>query len=174
MAGNLIGTNGAGTASLGNGDDGVLIEAVPRTTRSAAPPSRPATYSGNASSAWRSRVGATANVVAGNFIGTDKNGSMAIGNATGVEIDTSATGNTIGGVTSTPGTGPGNVISGNTGKGVVIDGTGVPAETPLYLKADGNTEQLRHRPATVPSATPHCRGRRDLWHGRHRRGLSVQ
>ena len=70
-------------------------------------------------------TGATANLVAGNFIGTDKNGSMAIGNATGVEIDSSATGNTIGGVTSTPGTGPGNVISGNTGNGVVIDGTGL-------------------------------------------------
>ena len=59
--------------------------------------------------------------------------------ATGVEIDSSATGNTIGGVTSTPGTGPGNVISGNAGNGVVIDGTGLPADTPLYLKADGNT-----------------------------------
>ena len=83
--------------------------------------------------------GTTGNLVAGNFIGTDWTGTVAIGNGTGVEVDSSATGNTIGGVTSTPGTGAGNLISGNADNGVVIDGTGQPAETRLYLKADGNT-----------------------------------
>ena len=125
--------------------------------------------------AWRSRYGANGNLVAGNFIGTDKTGTMAIGNATGVEIDTSASGNTIGGVTSTPGTGLGNVISGNTDNGVVIDGTGLPAETLLYLKADGNTNNSGINPNGSLRRQCHAaRGRRDLWHGRHRRGLSVQ
>ncbi len=89
------------------------------------------------------------NVVAGDFIGTDRTGTVAIGNGTGVEIDTSASGNTIGGVTSTPGTGLGNVISGNTDNGVVIDGTGLPAETHLYLKADGNPNNSGNNPNGV-------------------------
>ncbi len=49
---------------------------------------------------------------------------MAIANATGVALDTGASGNTIGGLTATPGTGAGNVISGNTGNGVEIIGSG--------------------------------------------------
>ena len=80
---------------------------------------------------WRSLVQGTGNLVAGDYIGTDWTGTLAIGNGTGVEIDTSATGNTMGGVTSTPGTGLGNVISGNFDNGVVIDGTGLPADTYL-------------------------------------------
>ena len=42
----------------------------------------------------------------------------------GVQIDGGATGNTIGGITTTPGTGAGNVISGNSDDGVDISGSG--------------------------------------------------
>ena len=69
--------------------------------------------------------GTTGNIVAGNYIGTDITGTVAIANGSdGVEIDTSASGNTIGGTTGTPGTGAGNVISGNTVDGVAIDVSG--------------------------------------------------
>ena len=63
---------------------------------------------------------ATANLVAGNFIGTDITGTLAIANGEGVVIADGASNNTIGGLTTTPGTGAGNVISGNTDDGVLF------------------------------------------------------
>ena len=63
---------------------------------------------------------ATANLVAGNYIGTDIAGKMAVANLQGVLIADGASNNTIGGLTTTPGTGAGNVISGNTDSGVVM------------------------------------------------------
>ena len=51
-------------------------------------------------------------------------GTAAIANNIGVEIDGGASGNTIGGLTATPGTGAGNVISVNAGNGIGIGGTG--------------------------------------------------
>ena len=69
--------------------------------------------------------GVANNLVAGNAIGTDSSGASAIANgwaaggASGIDLQFSgATGNTIGGLTSTPGTGPGNVISGNAHNGI--------------------------------------------------------
>ena len=60
------------------------------------------------------------NVVAGNDIGTNADGTLAIGNLYGVVIDNNASGNTIGGLATTPGAGVGNVISGNNGHGIQI------------------------------------------------------
>ena len=62
---------------------------------------------------------ATGNLVAGNFIGTDVTGTVALGNgADGVVIDTSASGNTIGGTTAAAR----NIISANADAGVEIHG----------------------------------------------------
>src|SRR5439155_778598 len=65
--------------------------------------------------------GSTGNLVAGNYIGTDATGSIALGNvADGVRLGSAGTGNVIG----TDGTnGAGNVISRNAGSGVDIIGT---------------------------------------------------
>ena len=46
-----------------------------------------------------SNAAASDNLVAGNLIGTDITGTVPIANATGVEIDTATSGNTIGGMT---------------------------------------------------------------------------
>ena len=60
-----------------------------------------------------------------NYIGTNATGTAALGNGTnGVEIDSPATGNTIGGLTTTPGTGAGNVISGNAVENIDLVGGG--------------------------------------------------
>ena len=60
------------------------------------------------------------NVVKGNFIGLNPAGDTRLANSVGVRIDADAQGNTIGGST----TGERNVISGNSGGGVQIDGVG--------------------------------------------------
>ena len=69
--------------------------------------------------------GANDNLVEGNYVGTDETGTVGLGNnsvdvefAGGVSLDIGASGNTIGGLTATPGTGAGNLISGNTYAGV--------------------------------------------------------
>ncbi len=63
-------------------------------------------------------LGSDDNVVAGNRIGTDVTGTVALGNhVDGVEID-SSTGNTIGGTTAAAG----NLIAFNDGPGVDVEG----------------------------------------------------
>ncbi len=67
--------------------------------------------------------GLGSNVVAGNLIGTDITGIVALGNSgEGVWIDDTSS-NTIGGTA----TGAGNLISANSGAGVLISGTGATA-----------------------------------------------
>jgi hypothetical protein len=66
-------------------------------------------------------VSAKNNVVQGNFIGTDHTGTLARGNAIGVQVAHGAHNNIIG-IGGTGG-GAGNVIAHNTGAGVVIGGS---------------------------------------------------
>ena len=62
-------------------------------------------------------AGSNGNLVQGNFIGTNQNGTAAIPNFVGMEIRAGAQSNTIGGTSA----GARNVISGNTRDGIVID-----------------------------------------------------
>ncbi len=135
VAGNLVGTNAAGTAALRNTSNGVELTAGAQNNTI-----------GGAVVAARNVITATAgsfggnvslngsntrnNVVAGNYIGTDITGTVALNNAgDGVIVKTNASSNTIGGLTAVPGTPPGNLISGHTGgssnsSGVQINGSG--------------------------------------------------
>ncbi|MFO0940978.1 MAG: LamG domain-containing protein [Pirellulales bacterium] len=76
----------------------------------------------------------SSNLVLGNFIGTNSTGSSAIGNQTGVVINSGAHDNTIGGTTA----GARNVVSGNAGDGIVVGGSGTDNNTILgnYVGAD--------------------------------------
>ena len=130
VAGNLIGTDVTGTVALGNGSSGVLIDTgasanlIGGTTASARN-----IISANADSGVQI-YDANDNLVEGNYIGTDKTGTVALGNNQGsgtngfefggVTIDYGSSGNTVGGLTATPGSGAGNVISGNTFAGVLL------------------------------------------------------
>ena len=124
VAGNYIGTDVHGVRAVANGTAGILI-------RNGATQNRIGTnadgladvhernvISGNATHGVEiSQTGTDQNVVSGNYIGTDASGTLALGNAyIGIKIGGSY--NTIGG----PGSGAGNLISGNGDSGIFING----------------------------------------------------
>jgi hypothetical protein len=91
------------------------------------------------------------NVVQGNYIGVDVNGTGALANRTGVRINGGASLNQIGGQigttglakTLTPGTGAANVISGNKGAAIQITGgdrTLIQGNL-IGVQVDGKTKQ---------------------------------
>ncbi len=146
VQGNLIGTNLAGTAAVPNGI-GVLINNESTNNTVGGTTGTPNNViSGNTTYGVEvSGAGTSGNVVEGDYIGTDITGTVAIANFTGVELDTGASGNTIGGLTATPGTGAGNVISGNSGYGVDVSGSGTASniiEGDLIGTNAGGTESL--------------------------------
>ena len=125
VQGNFIGTDAAGTAGLGNGESGIYIGSVGNTIGGPSSAARNV-ISGNAAYGVNiAGVGATGNVVAGDFIGTNPAGSAALANYTGVEIEGGAGDNLIG----TNGDGVNDaaerdVISGNLFAGVCMTGSG--------------------------------------------------
>ncbi|MCI0460030.1 MAG: hypothetical protein L0Z62_24015, partial [Gemmataceae bacterium] len=122
VIGNYIGTNAAGTAALGNAA-GVLINGAPNNWIGGMPSGDRNIISGNrASGVVLMGDGATGNRVQNNLIGTQANGSSALGNSShGVWLTSSARNNTIGGLAD----GAGNTIAFNGGDGVYVEsGTG--------------------------------------------------
>jgi CSLREA domain-containing protein len=120
VQGNYIGTNAAGTAALGNYYDGVVIAfGAQNNTIGGTTAGARNIISGNGDDGVETiDLGTSGNLVQGNFIGTDFNGTADLGNGgDGVIIDFCATNNTIGGTAS----GAGNLIFGNDGDGVDLD-----------------------------------------------------
>jgi hypothetical protein len=124
VQGNLIGTDVSGTNVLANGRSGVSIffgaqtNIVGGTVLGARN-----VISGNGGDGvlignQNGSSNTTGNnIVQGNFIGTDANGTLALGNSgNGINIFNSAASNTIGGTTA----GAGNVIWNNRGNGILI------------------------------------------------------
>ncbi|HEX7174437.1 MAG TPA: C25 family cysteine peptidase [Pyrinomonadaceae bacterium] len=134
VIGNYIGTGVGGTETgLGNGGDGVRVaESADNNiiggdddddgTADAVVGARNVIGNNAGDGVEINGSGATGNVVAGNYIGIDKDGVGDIGNTANGVLVSAATGNTIGGSTATPGTSAGNVISGNNGDGVELSG----------------------------------------------------
>jgi len=103
--------------------------------------------------------------IIGNYIGTNASGSGGLGNTLyGIRVDTTGTGNEVGGT----GAGEGNVISGNNSGGILIDsavqtriegnliGTGPDGESILSNTGDG-VVLFRSNSATVGGATGEAR-----------------
>ncbi len=123
--GNIVGLNADGSAALGN-VTGILVSAANNLIGDTGLGTRNV-VSGNTSYGFRLMGGANANFITGNYIGTNLAGKVAFGNGIGVQIEDGASGNTIGGIAA----GGGNLISGNTGSGVIISGSGTSNNTIL-------------------------------------------
>ncbi|HEY0725101.1 MAG TPA: hypothetical protein VGD41_14110, partial [Pyrinomonadaceae bacterium] len=120
VQGNLIGTDVTGTMALGNTDRGVNVNASNCTIGGTTVNARNVI---SANARGIDIFGGTNNTIQGNFIGTDVTGTIALGNPNvGLDLNTGVSGTQIGGLTATPGTPPGNLISGNNGNSGVILG----------------------------------------------------
>jgi titin len=122
VQGNRIGTDVSGTQALANQNGVALFSGAIGNTIGGTLPGARNVLSGNRGYGLDLIGSGTAgNGVRGNFIGTDAAGTAALPNGDrGVIIQNGAADNTVGGAAG----GAGNLISGNTGRGVDIFGGG--------------------------------------------------
>jgi parallel beta-helix repeat protein len=121
VQGNFIGTNGAGTAPIPNGGDGVSLGVQSRVDIGGSAPGAGNVISGQAGDGLR-LSDAVLSVIDGNFIGTDVTGTGPLPNAgAGVRLARGSSGNVIGGGV----TAAGNTIAFN-GDGGIIDAANPP------------------------------------------------
>jgi PKD domain/FG-GAP repeat len=135
VASNLIGTESTGDVALGNvfdpavddGGAGVDVPYSPDTT--VGEPGGRNVISGNGLGTVNGMnvnfYNSTGSVVQSNYIGTDITGTVALSTETYYGIGIQFSSGTIGGLTATPGSGLGNVISGNA-IGIWYSGDTVP------------------------------------------------
>ncbi len=124
VSGNYVGTDTTGSQAIGNGSPGddITIQSSDNTIGGTTPATRNIIASSASAGIYMLDSGATDNLIEGNFIGTDKTGTIALPNVFGINIASTSGGNTIGGATSVPGTGAGNLISFNGGGGIALGG----------------------------------------------------
>ncbi len=116
VLGNAIGVNTYDSAVLGNSGNGIEV-AGNSNTIGASYAVAPNEISGNTSDGVLLDSSSSGNVVLGNYIGTNHAGLIAMANKVGIEDAGSS--NTLGGSVL----GARNVISGNSGDGVLLDST---------------------------------------------------
>jgi titin len=119
IQGNYIGTTAAGTAGLGNSNNGVILYNAPGNLVGGTSAGARNLISGNSGSGvYLFGTACQANRVQGNYIGTQLSGSLALRNTADGVTTYGAIGNFIGGTN----TGAGNLISGNGMAGVSFIG----------------------------------------------------
>ena len=124
VQGNLIGTNAAGDAGLGNAN-GVRVESGTGNRIGGIASNAPNVISGNTNYGVETVGPATATTVSGNRIGTNPAGTASRPNGTGVRVDGGSTQNVIGGTN----TAERNLISGNQNYGVRLIDPGTSQNT---------------------------------------------
>lgn len=120
VQGNYSGTDVNGTADFGNTGTGVLVEGSFGNTIGGTSAAVRNIIAGNGGDGIFISPESAGNQVQGNFIGTQVNGTSALGNGgDGVQLDDSS--NIVGGAAA----GTGNTIAFNTGNGILVSfGTG--------------------------------------------------
>lgn len=148
VAGNLVGLSVAGDAALPNGHSGLWVtfasaqNLIGTNDDGVNDHAERNIISGNLLEGVAIQQ-APSNRVAGNYIGTDQNGTAAIGNANGVWVLASAS--TVIGTDgrSRSGSAAGNVIAGNRTNGILLHGAGTSGSqiggNLIGLEADGIT-----------------------------------
>jgi titin len=120
VVGNYIGLNSTGTGTVRN-DYGVVITAGAQSNVIGEPGAGNVISASSFDGVVLSGASTSGNTIAANYIGTDAGGSVDLGNLqSGVHIHSGANANTIGGTSGSSG----NLISGNNGEGVLIEGAG--------------------------------------------------
>jgi CSLREA domain-containing protein len=129
IQGNLIGTNAAGTAALGNTDSGIEIRNSPVTTVGGTDPGAGNVISGNGLfGIFVSDVLTVGTTIQGNRIGTNAAGTAALANVLGgVNQRNGASDSTIGGLLPAAR----NLISGNGAFGIQLQDDGVDSNQVL-------------------------------------------
>ncbi|MCR5424899.1 MAG: right-handed parallel beta-helix repeat-containing protein [Bacteroidales bacterium] len=121
VSANLIGTDRTGAYAVPNADGMSMEGAVQYCTIGGLTAAERNIISGNLDYGLPLfGVGATGNVIVGNYIGTDITGSYAIGNTYGVLCDDGSFSNRVGGPTAAER----NIISGNVGYGIFLYNNG--------------------------------------------------
>jgi parallel beta-helix repeat protein len=122
VQGNFIGTGADGSAAVANQGDGINLADAPNNTLGGTTAAAANTLSGNRGNGITiAGAAAVNNLVQGNRIGTDPGGFLAVPNQ-GAGVFINASSNSVGGLSTTPGTAPGNAIRGNQNAGVILDG----------------------------------------------------
>ena len=136
VRGNLIGTNAAGTAAIGNGTLNATFDLVgagvevqgPNNTIGGITPGSANVLSGNGTGVSLTGTGAVGNKLWGNLIGTNAAGTAAIRNRFGI-FNAGAPQTVIGGTTAAER----NVVSGN-----LVEGIAVTGESATGIRIEGN------------------------------------
>lgn len=142
IQGNIIGLDKTGTTRIANQGHGIDLIGSSYTTIGGTTALARNVISGNSTDGIAiENSTSTGNVIHGNYIGTDINGSATtgLGNSRyGVYFYNGATGNTLGGTSA----GSGNVISGNTNYGVMVEGNSNTIQGNTIGRNIGNSSSL--------------------------------
>jgi len=135
VIGNYIGVDASGAVALGNHYSGILINngSQHNVVGGSTAGERNLISGNDGDGVSVSNSGTASNTVSGNYIGTDVNGTSALGNGgNGVYIGNGASNNLIGGANGSPGgvcSGECNLISGNGADGIAIRDSGTMSNT---------------------------------------------
>ena len=118
VTGSYIGLDPTGAVAVPNDENGVSIDTGPGNRIGGRTTGERNVISGNQGNGIS--LASDSNVVEGNFIGTDRTGSVGVGNGGGVIVSFGASENVVGGLSPQAR----NIISGNDGAGVYIGSFG--------------------------------------------------